>query len=257
MHKSKTVCFAGDWHADREFALRAIQHAHDNGADTIAHLGDYGFTFRSNYIEDQTKLLEELDMNLYFIDGNHDDHDYLNGLPLASNGTRPLSDRIFHLPRGFRWKWGTKTFLALGGAVSVDKVDRRSGFTWWPQEEISYVDAKQAVTGGRVDVMLTHDCPSGVDVPLPPVQFPASYQQALLESQRHRMLLREIVDKIKPSLLLHGHMHVRYNDLLHGEKYITEVIGLDMNHNGLESNMLFWKVDNGEKEEAQADKPGN
>jgi hypothetical protein len=44
-------------------------------------------------------------MHLLFADGDHEDHDRLNGLPIDSDtALRKITNHIRHLPRGYRWK---------------------------------------------------------------------------------------------------------------------------------------------------------
>jgi hypothetical protein len=64
-----------------------------------------------------------------------DRRDYLARLDAA------LAGRIWHLPRGHRWRWHGRDWLALGGAVSLDRGVRTAGVNWWPEEEITWRQA--------------------------------------------------------------------------------------------------------------------
>jgi hypothetical protein len=86
--------------------------------------------------------------------------------------------------------------------------------------------------------MLTHDCPDGVDIPTLRKSSPAEWPEAALRAaQQHRELLRAVVNAVMPAVLYHGHYHVRYDDVLYGHQYETQVHGLDCD--GTDGNMLI------------------
>ena len=56
-----------------------------------------------------------------------------------------------------------KTFLCIGGAVSIDKMYRTPYLSWWPEEEITYHDVDNALNNlekvnNKVDYVITHCC---------------------------------------------------------------------------------------------------
>jgi hypothetical protein len=158
----EAVALAGDWHGNIPWAMRMVAAAHDAGVRVIVQLGDFGYwrddPSTRKYLRRLERLLGELDMTLYWVDGNHEDHVRLLKHPLAADETRPISDHVVHPPRGFRWTWRDgdgidRTWLALGGAVSMDRVYRTPGRSWWPEEEITPTDVSVAIAGGLVDVL--------------------------------------------------------------------------------------------------------
>lgn len=203
------IAIAGDWHGDIAWACQAIWHAHEHGADTLIHLGDFGYQFKPHFLIRLNEILATCGMSLLFVDGNHDDHEWLATLRVHRTGLRPLGDWIWHVPRGFRWKWHGLRFVGVGGAHSVDGMWRRQGgLMWQPAERITDEQAAEVMRGGVADVMFSHDCPSGVDIPgLNPRDFP---HFEILRAQEHRLLLRQIVDVVKPQAIWHGHYHVPY-----------------------------------------------
>lgn len=239
----KQIAFCGDWHANRQFALDMLDSFNRYGIKAIVQLGDFGYKYKTNYLNDMQKKLEEYDMYLFFVDGNHEEFPKLYSYPII-DGVRPLRDRIVHLPRGLRWTWNGHKFLALGGAPSIDKDHRVVGKSWWIEEQISFNEADRAMQGGTVDVMLTHDCPTGVDIP--GITKTAAYgwpEHALKVSEAHRDLVRMVVDEVKPKKLLHGHYHRRYDGLLVGEDYKTEIVGLDADIGRWIDNFIVWNTD--------------
>ena len=159
-------------------------------------------------------------MHLYWVDGNHEDHARLDAIPLdPATGLRPISDHVVHLPRGYRWTWcdwagQPHQWMALGGAVSVDRSYRTPLKTWWPQEGLSEDDIAKAIAPGDVDVMVSHDAPTQVSIPGidgNPQGWPSD---VLSDAERHQGLTREVMAAVHPRHLWHGHYHAHYDDRL-------------------------------------------
>lgn len=203
------IAFAGDWHANTAWAREAIWHAQENGADVIVQLGDFGYHFRPAFLAALTDVLAVTELPLLFVEGNHENHKWLLSKPIAHNGLRPLSEWIWHIPRGFRWTWAGTRFVGLGGAHSVDGIWRReSGDLWQREERITEEQAAAVAAGGRADVLIAHDCPAGIDIPgLEPNQFP---EIEILRAAEHREILRGVVDAVQPTAIWHGHYHVEH-----------------------------------------------
>lgn len=234
MREFRRIAFAGDWHANTRFARRMITHAWDQGADCIIHLGDYGWDYSRWFINTIESMLYRTGLELFFIDGNHENFDRLYQFPIQPDGTRKISKRVHHLPRGHRFTWGGVRFLACGGGVSVDRDrpvnPRVEGVSWWPQEEITSQEHHLCETGGPTDVLLSHDCPALV--PIPDLDktahlFPAD---GIARSETHRLKLLTIASATRPRLVLHGHydrVYTAYGNLGWGP---MRVVGLDRDH---------------------------
>lgn len=145
---------------------------------------------------------------------------------------RPISHHITHLPRGHRFELDGVSFLALGGAYSIDKPYRIVNESWWPEETITDEEMALAISGGPVDVMLTHDAPTGVN-PFGPETV--GNKDEYPESWQNRLRLRMVVDACTPRVLFHGHYHHTYRERL--EDTGTEVIGL-----GRDGDVTSWRV---------------
>lgn len=234
MTEPEKVLIAGDWHGNGAFATAVIDHLPDfipNGPRILLHVGDFGiWPGDAFYLSAVDEALEEVDAELWFVDGNHECHDRLTGLmqqrELEDRRTSPyrINSRIKWLPRGYRWQWHGRTWLALGGATSVDRPIRTPGRDWWPQESISYDDFLAATSRGKADVMVTHDCPKDVPLPLPTL-IPHWWE--LGPAEEHRRVLRQVALEVKPEWLFHGHYHLYHDttvDLGWGD---MRTIGLD------------------------------
>ena len=137
--------------------------------------------------------------------------------------------------------------MAVGGAVSVDKAFRKSGLSWWAEEELSQADVSHICRPGNVDVILAHDCPLGVNIPgigpdlehRPPGPLPFPYP-ALLDADRHRRVCRTLWEQCQPDMWIHGHYHVPHEaGMLREDGAYTRVIGLDCDATHLGSNVTL------------------
>lgn len=238
-HTPATIAFAGDWHANTAWARKAALYAKTNGADVIIHTGDFGYDYASSFILDLEEELARLDLPILFVRGNHDDPEFLDGLEENDLGFKPVTSHIWYIPQGKSWEWNGVRFLGLGGAHSIDRPRRVEGVSWWARETISTVDAFKAAHQGEVDVMITHDCPAGVAIP--GLEKPSGWDlRELALSQQHRERLYEVVMKVKPKLLVHGHYHTRYTGFLDiGAAVQTRVVGLDCDNRDMAANIAF------------------
>lgn len=242
------LMLAGDWHGSAMWAVKAVHHAKRNGADTILQLGDFGYwrdgiegLDTRKYMRVLHRALAECGIDLYWIDGNHEDHSCIENTPGTAALTLAEFPRITHLPRGFRWDWWGMTWMALGGAYSVDRPWRREGVSWWPGETLSGEQIAYACRPGNVDVIVAHDAPFGVDIPgIGPAhkggQFPIDQ---LVASEEHRRKVARVVDAVNPTMFFHGHYHVRYQSWYGPHRMY--VSGLDCDGTTLDANTLFME----------------
>lgn len=224
------VTFAGDFHGQAKWSRHVLGAARRAGSQAVVQLGDFGLwsgTAGERYLDEVNAHAARLEMPVLWIDGNHEDFDLLETFPLGPDGLRVIRPWVTHVPRGHRWTWHGLRFAALGGATSLDRPARTPHVTWWPGEEISWADAQRTIDGGEADVMLTHDCPQGVTIP----GLPAAASWSAVElhrAQAHRHLLRQVVDEVRPTHLLHGHFHVRHDaELVLDDGLSVAVTGLD------------------------------
>ncbi len=134
--------------------------------DILIILGDVELGFQNTEeVKRFTAYFESLTCNIAFIDGNHENFDYLYSFPEEEwNGGRVhrISDNIVHLMRGYVFEIQGKSFLTMGGCKSSQKwID--AGL-WWKQEvptsdEIERAYCSLAKHEGRVDYVLTHKYP--------------------------------------------------------------------------------------------------
>lgn len=248
------VLLVADLHANTGAAEAVIDHASTLGAHLILQVGDYGFwhDMRGQKFARRVEARLALrGLELWWIDGNHEDFDRLLALAVGDDGRRQISDHVWHLPRGHRWTWGETAWVAVGGAVSVDKNLRAAGINWFPQEELSDEEADRIIAGGPADVVVAHDAPLGVPLlrarlkqDLPAWRRGSQWPVGLLvSSDEHQRRVRRVVEGVQAQRVFHGHHHWRYSDVLAAAHGPVLIEGLGMDLDPLPARVLL--VDSG------------
>ena len=138
--------------------------------------------------------LEEKPFTTLFVDGNHENFDRLNALPVHEwhgGKVHYIRPHVIHLMRGQVFEIGGLTFFTMGGAQSHDIQDgvldpkapdfereywfkrrmrqmfRVKGVSWWPEELPSDAECEEAVrnldrVNWKVDCILTHCAPTSI-----------------------------------------------------------------------------------------------
>lgn len=240
----RTTVVAGDWHGTTRWAASVISFVGSRGARTILHLGDYGFTFEARFVGAVEQALAEYDMQLLFVRGNHDDTGYLEQLDRDGEGCGIVSSRVRHLRDGQRLTVGDEVAVALGGAASIDRSHRVPGDSWWADEITPQAAIDRAITDGPAQIVLAHDYPAGVELPLDP-RFEAYYEDTdpgvLDYCTANRLRLWEVATALTPRLWLHGHYHcLNQGRLRHDDGTESTVIGLDCDGTARERNLVWF-----------------
>lgn len=144
-------------------------------SDFVIVLGDFGLLWK----EDKTyrywkKWLEERNFTTLWIDGNHENSDWINSLKVSEwhgGKVHKISDSIIHLMRGQIFEIEGSKFFIMGGAESIDKIYRTEGVSWWEREIPSYEEEQEAIDNllkykNHVDYVLTHTCPKSLIFPM-------------------------------------------------------------------------------------------
>lgn len=239
---SHPIAIFGDWHgAAAGWGVTAVRSAARQGVRHAIHVGDFGLMFPGRGLgRAESKLnrrLVELGMNLTISPGNHDCHPSWRSLPVRDDGTCEVRSNIRVLPFGGRTTIEGLTVAGLGGAYSIDAEYRREGFDWWRDEEPSAGEAKELVSGGRLDLLISHDAPAGV-----PVKSTITLRTEILErANKTRTLLADVVRELEPPLVVCGHYHQRLiHELKHPGGGVTTVHVLDMENSRTGNGILVW-----------------
>jgi len=229
----RKIFILGDLHGNAHWASARVMLAKRLGCDVIVQLGDMGIwpgESGDNFLQELNAVLMEENIDLWFVDGNHEDFPKLERLRHGQQGVAPLVlhgakgegiSRIFHIPRGHVWEWSGTRLMGLGGAVSIDRKYRTPGKSWWPEEVLSPADeerAYEAVKDRGVDVLFTHD--AATNVPMPSM-YPDP------QSTWHRQVVTDIAKAARPRLWWHGHMHAALDYIYDYHDANIRVIGLE------------------------------
>lgn len=170
------IYVTGDTHANLQPQIErcAAKLTRD---DTLIICGDFGFLWYLDKLlypeqvalqEDKLEYMAMLPFKILFLDGNHENFDYLNvfdTIKWAGGKVHLIEHNILHLQRGYVYNIEGKSIFAYGGATSIDKWARREGISWWEQEipsEKEFERAKRNLkkVDGKVDYVFTHCLPT-------------------------------------------------------------------------------------------------
>lgn len=139
--------------------------------DRILVCGDFVNIFHENGQAEIDAFLDELEQKPYeilFCDGNHEDYSRLSSYPKEQwmgGSIHRIRRNIRHLMRGQIYEIDGSTFFVLGGGRSFGtNPPLIEGQTWWPREEPSEEEYREARTnlercGWQVDYIVTHTAP--------------------------------------------------------------------------------------------------
>jgi hypothetical protein len=243
-----SVVVAGDWHGNVAWAQQVFPFLRRAvpGIRTVLHLGDFGYWPERDghaYAETVSHCAAAAGVERVLVTpGNHEWWSDLD-LRFAAEPGRMLrlADRVFMLPRNFRFTIAGRQFTSLGGAASLDRADRVPLIEWWPSEVLTEADVAAAVAGGRTDVLLTHEAVDGGPALVERVirSNPLGWDDdALAYSALSRDRVTRAYKALAPLVLAHGHLHLRAEKTLDDGRRIYSVAA-----DGDPGNLAVLKLD--------------
>lgn len=211
--------------------------------DFVIICGDFGLVWdyvgESAYEKHWLDWLEDKPFTTLFCDGNHECFDRLYKYPVEkwhSGNVHKIRPSVIHLMRGqFYDLFGTKVF-SFGGAQSHDIKDgildpdnkedcekiyewrhdcfgrqfRILGVSWWPQElpnEEEYEEGLKNLkkNDNKVDIVVSHDCPSSTQSLL------GALQCGLYKTDKLNDYLEDVRVSVDFDKWYFGHYHVDRN----------------------------------------------
>ena len=195
----------GDHHGDIDLLFAILDHRAIRNAIVI-HVGDGEEGYPDWKTEDAENLNDRfarLNIEYLSIRGNHSNPHFFDGRVMLPN--------FKFLPDYTRREINGQSWLFVGGAVSVNRIDRIPGQTWW-QEEAFVFRTEQT---GPADVLVTHSGPSwigpGTRNPfidaccLAEVDF--GCDSLLQELKDERKTHEDLFRAVKPRTWYLGHFH--------------------------------------------------
>ena len=169
-----SVFLTGDTHGELDIAkVEAFAQVAQGLTrdDFLIILGDFGLVWsdpasaKERYWLD---WLEDRPWTTLFVDGNHENFDLLDTLPVTQRYGGHVQDvrpHVSRLMRGETFHIGGHSFFVVGGAHSIDAQWRTPHLSWWSQEVPDEHErariAEAASRVGSVDYVLTHCPPTG------------------------------------------------------------------------------------------------
>jgi Icc-related predicted phosphoesterase len=243
------VMVVGDTHGDGPWMEKVTRVAGRNKVSWIIQVGDFGWFPNiptSSGRPHSEYILETLDRScsIHSVEGWIFIHDDLAALVADTGGPGfvHVGTRLWYASRGTVFTIGGVRFGALGGAVSMDALLEQAGVefdgrpyvageTWWPDLEApTEEDVSRLLLNEPVQVLLAHEAPLEVDLKrfegfsgifIPP--------EILEKSRKARALVSSAIWALGPKVVIHGHWHRRYSEIVRYGDDIVRVEGLASN----------------------------
>jgi Icc-related predicted phosphoesterase len=154
------LAILGDIHGDFYMLQQKVDQAIAKGASALIQVGDFGYY--KHLLDRLWKC--ELDIPVYWIDGNHEEHEHLQGI----TDILEIHNNCFFVPRGKILELDNRVIAFMGGAASIDKGIRlRKKLHWTHLENIMQSDLDNLLNNlklfdNKVDMMISHVPPQGV-----------------------------------------------------------------------------------------------
>lgn len=206
--------------------------------DYLIILGDVGLCWddgkKDAWIREK---LEALSLTTLWIDGNHENFDLIDELPVSEwHGGKVhfIGEKIIHLMRGYVYEIENKKFFAFGGGFSVDKMARVEGKSWWKREMPSEEEYQRGLhnlnkCGNQVDYIITHTAPEQITHKL--------VEQVISGEEELQDYLQKISEEVEFRHWFFGHWHMDCQMEEYTGVY-QEVLRLDQNQGEVMENEI-------------------
>lgn len=168
------IFVTGDTHGEFErFSSKNFPEGRDlTKDDYVIIAGDFGGIWDVNRPSDREKYwmgwLSKKPWTTLFVDGNHENFDRLDSLPVEERFGAPVGvthsiHPIYHLKRGYVYNIDGRKIFTFGGGYSIDIMRRSPHVSWWPRELPSHDEYNRGLqnlkdNGNKVDYVITHSC---------------------------------------------------------------------------------------------------
>lgn len=210
------IWLCGDTHGEvdlfkvEEFFDEVVCYQVVTKDDYLVILGDAGICWDGGVGDASVcERLRQLPCKVLFLDGNHENFDLLAEYPVTEdwNGGKVqfIEKDIIRLMRGQVYTLEGKKFFVFGGAYSIDKAFRISGYSWWLEEMPSQREYDEGLRnlermGYKVDYVLSHTCPGHIAKLLVPSIYPG--EEELQE------YFDDISQQVDFTMWYFGHWHI-------------------------------------------------
>ena len=217
----KPIYIVSDSHGQWDALFRKIEYYNIDNCILIG-LGDLGIGFiphdkQMRQFDNLNNRFKKRNIQYMSIRGNHDAPKYFDGSINLSH---------FELIPDYTYKTiNDQKFLFVGGAISVDRMYRKEGISYW-KDEVFVLDESKIE---ECDVLINHSAPNWIG----PVdkqniasfceKDPTLWDECVAERLAHNRLF----ELAKPKYSYHGHFHVNDTRVVDGCKaMIIEELGI-------------------------------
>lgn len=221
------IFLIGDVHGNYSRIYDWIDRIADRG-DTLISVGDFGVGFVPQWLlTDVGEEAARAGVNILAIKGNHDD-------PQPFRESRTF-ENLRLIPDYSIMNIEGKDFFFIGGAISIDRVWRIEGKSYWKDEAI--VEDLSKVRGVQADIVVTHSAPSFCNPTTKDfsnIQWAIDADPSLKEElPKERAYLTEVYETLceskVPESWWYGHFHTRLTENYKGTKFTC--LDIDQLHN--------------------------
>lgn len=226
------IYITGDTHGDWMSRLNTHNFPEQKSLskkDYVIICGDFGLWHDTPSERYALKWLENKTFTTLFCEGNHDNYDRLNSIPITKwhgGQIHKISNSIFHLLRGNIFNIDSKDFFVFGGASShdisdgileigderikrwkndIEKMYRVNHISWWKEELPSVNEMQTGIENlnrinNKVDYVITHSPYSSI----------YNFDEYISKNYKND-ILTEYLQRIKESIAYNhwffGHLH--------------------------------------------------
>lgn len=204
--KTQPTYILGDHHSDHDDLIRALIRRGLRNCRLI-HVGDGEEGYCEKWNDDTPAHLDQafgkIGIEYMSIRGNHCNPHIFDG---------SVDFPKFKLIKDYtKLEIEGEVWLMVGGAVSIDRVNRIPGETWWVEEEMTLDESK----AHAADVLVTHTGPSRTTPRNTAIVDHYARIEASLGTKTLKKELRDEAERhdrlykiVKPKIWYHGHHHI-------------------------------------------------
>jgi len=200
---NQNIILVGDHHGQWDILFRKIEY-YDLTDCVLLHVGDGGEGFITQSLKQKRQYnilndrFKKRNIDYRSIRGNHSNKVWFDGSICLSH-FKLLPDYTVIKINGETWQF-------VGGAISVDRVYRKEGISYW-KDEIFVLDPEKAV---KCDILVTHSAPPWIG-PTHKGEFVTGFydKDPLLKDELilERKLHQDLLDICQPKKHFCGHFH--------------------------------------------------
>lgn len=137
-------------------------------------------------------MLAKKNIKVYFMRGNHDNPKYFSEQLIKFDNLRLIKDYEI-----------IDNILFIGGAISIDRMNRVNNKDYWVDEKII---EKSDVDINNVEIVISHEAPLKAN---PVISKNVVINDNLLKDiNESRVILQNIFDKVNAKKWYYGHYHI-------------------------------------------------